>query len=208
MPRSMQFVLLAGVAFVLVFGGLSLQIYNRYDANKKLEKELGGKRAQIDALKSKVRTRDDKEQLLDDIEKVFNEVVEILPLYSPQQDDNIYNALEAYRALHELEFVEIVPIGEKIEGAGAAPPAPGGRNQPRRPAPAKKSEFGTQFQRVELAIRYKGTFLNFLRFLSEVERHPSFLRVDEIVLNPSDSGENPALNITLKVSTFHYVVNP
>ncbi|MFC1706378.1 type 4a pilus biogenesis protein PilO [Planctomycetota bacterium] len=189
MSRLVQVLILGGVGFVLIFGPLAFGIYSRDKTNKTLEGEIESTRKQVDTLRDKTSKQKAKEQLYADIENVFNDLVEILPLYSPEQADSIWNALTAYRSLANLDFQTISWDDEGTRGG-------------RR---AKKGDF----EEINLNIQLSGRFFDFLRFLREVERHPSFLRVDNIILVPSgerDENGDMIHSINLKLTTFHYVV--
>ena len=110
-------------------------------------------------------------------------------------------ALTAYAGESRIIFKGLVTTQEAAKPGTPAPPAAG-------PQPQAAPQRIGDFQRTEIAAKFEGTFQNFLRFLNKVEDNPSFLKVDEINLEPLPGvlTDPRPLSIFVRISTFHYVV--
>jgi Tfp pilus assembly protein PilO len=199
MGRSTQFVVLLAAGFLLIFGSLAFAIFRQRSQNNEIEQEIKDLKAQIQIKQAKTSKHVAKEAEKAEINSIFGQIVGFLPIESPRQQDIIVEQLNGYASYHDLKFQQIV-VDPEEKGKKAAPKKAKGKA-------AGKSDFGDSFQRVGVAIQYRGTFANFLKFLNDVERNPSFLRVDQISLKPIRGEQDPILlDITIRLSTFQYVV--
>ena len=198
-PISQRLAVLIAVV-VVALAGLGYGIYAKASENSALHADIKQLNDDIAGLDAIIATKAAKEKSRDAQIEVFKELVAILPQYSEKQEDAILNALTTYGAYARMRFGGIVP--RSTAPAAAAPGGP-----PRPPGPGQAS---TDFQQTELTLRFEGTFAAFVKFLSLVENHESFLRVDSFQLTPKPLSDGPQpeqrdLNLTVRISTFHYV---
>jgi hypothetical protein len=208
MSSNMQKLILAAAAFLVVFGGLCVAAYSQYNEKEKTLAVVQQLHDEIAIYDAKIATREEKRKHKEAIEDNFNELVEILPQATPRQKDKILEALTAYAAQAKMKFIRLVQDPTML---GSTAPAPGQPQPPQPPPGAQAKPFGDAFEQTVLTVQYSGTFQNFMKFLNLIEVNPltgNFLRVDEVGLEPdkSDAVEPRNANITIKVSTFHYVV--
>lgn len=201
MGSNMQKIILAAAAFLVVFGGLCAATYSQYNEKEKTLATVNQLQDEIGVYEAKIATRDEKRRHKEAIEDNFGELVEILPQANPRQRDRILDALTSYGSQARVKFVRVI-VTEDLKSAPGAPQPP--------PAPGAKP-FGDAFEQTQLAVQYEGTFQNFMKFLNLIEVNSltgNFLRVDEVNLDPGrgEDVEPKVLNITIKLSTFSYVV--
>jgi Tfp pilus assembly protein PilO len=199
MNTGMQKLVLAAAAFLVVFGGLCAAIYSKYNEREKTLAVTAQLRQEIAGYDATIAKRDERRKHKEEIEDVFNELVEILPQASPRQEDKILEDLTSFAAQARLTF----------KGVVLSKAQPGQQQQPAGAPAGQQKAMNSAFQQTELTVRYEGTFANFMRFLNAVENRPSFLRVDDVSLDPiktADAAEPRPLGIQVKLSTFHYVV--
>ncbi len=206
MSSLTQKVAILAVVFVVAFGLLVYAIYDKYEAFAETEKEIEQLDDKIVIYNKQIATLQDKTTHKDNIEKVFKDLVEILPQESPRQKDKILDWVNAYCVDSKVIFDGIyVPQVGKVEDTGRG----GGVPAAAAAAAAKKEkQFGEAFEQTEITVKLKGTFVNFLKFLNRLETNSSFVRVDEMKLDPlpPDDKEPRMLAIVVKLSTFHYVI--
>lgn len=191
-----QKIVLAAACFVVIFGSLVAAIYSKYNEKEATLGQVEQLKQEIRGYQAKIDQKPAKQKLKEDIEDVFTELVDILPQASPRQRDNIFDAVTQYAAIAKIRFKQLIQD---------TPVTMGGQQPPQPQGPAKP--FGDAFEQTNLSLRFEGTFTNFMKFLNMVENHRNFLRVDEIALSPIRSDVEPRiLDITVKFSTFHYVV--
>lgn len=200
MPPITQRLAVVIAVVVVAIAGLGYGIYAKASENSTLQTDINDLNSAITNLEGIIKTRAEKEKSRDAQIEVFKELVAILPQHSDKQEEAIYNSLTTYGAYARLRFQGIVPR----QNAPANAPAGG---PPRPPGPGAASQ---DFQQTELTLRFDGTFANFVKFLSLIENHESFLRVDTFQLTPKPIPEGPQpeqrdLSIVVRISTFHYV---
>jgi hypothetical protein len=198
-PITQRLAVLIAVV-VVALAGLGYGIYAKASENSALQGDINQLNQDISGLEAIIATKAQKEKSRDAQIEVFKELVAILPQYSEKQEDAILNAITTYGAYARMRFGGIVPKSTAPAGAPAGGP-------PRPPGPGGGSQ---DFQQTELTLRFDGTFANFVKFLSLVENHESFLRVDSFALTPKQVSDGPQpeqrdLSIVVRISTFHYV---
>jgi hypothetical protein len=195
--------LIAGIAvFVVILGGIGYGIYAKSDENSAVEGQIQKLNDEIAELQKTIDKKEEMKKHRAAQDEIFKELVTVLPAYSERQDERVMETLTAYASVCKLTPKGLVPkVNAPVAAAPGAPPGPGG----------PQAQGGKDFAQTELRINYEGTFFNFLKFLNMVENNDSFLRVDEILLSPTVLGatevqpEHRLLQITVKISTFHYV---
>ncbi len=178
MNAALQRIVVAVIAFIIIFGGLSYAIYTKYDEKTQLEAQITDLKAQIDTFDAKINTRTAKEKVKADIEGNFENLVLVLPTASPKQADNVLNALTSYAAQWKMEPKNI-SIKQKPSGQQG-------------------------FERTQLDSKWQGDFANTMRFVNAIENNTSFLMIDELTLDPVKGDPAGRMNVSMKVSTFHY----
>jgi len=180
MNSTLQKIVVAALAFLIVFGSLCYEIYDKYDERDRLDQDIKGLDDQISAYDLKIAQKPKLTKIKDDIEDNFTNLVEILPQQNEKQGDRVLDDLTSYAAQAHMD--------------------PKGVNITYKPA--------GQFNQTMLNTRWQGTYANTLRFINAMESRGAFLRIDELTLDPVKSTDSDVklMSVGLKVSTFHYVV--
>jgi len=181
MNSTVQKIVVAALAFLIVFGSLCYEIYANYDERDRLDTEIKGLDDQIQAYDLKIAQKPKLQKIKDDIEDNFTNLVEVLPQYSAKQGDRVLDDLTSYAAQARMD-TKGVNITHKLNG---------------------------DFEQTLLNTRWQGTYANTLRFINAMESRGQFLRIDELTIDPVKSADADAqklMSVGIKVSTFHYVV--
>ncbi len=208
MPPVTQKLIAAVAIFVVVIGSLGFAIYKQTGDNADLQQSVDGLRNEIAGLDAIIATREQKKKNRDAQEDVLKSLVSILPPYSERQEERVYEAVTQYASLAKLKFGGIIPravVSAPVRPTGGGPPGAPAPPAPPKPPGAAASDFA----QTELALKFDGTFFNFLKFVNMVENHESFLRVDQLSLVPArptagPQPENLDVTVTVKISTFQY----
>ena len=195
---QLQKIVLVVVAFVVVLCVLWAAIFSKWQEREAIAAEVTRLEQEIQRFDAKIATRAERRQHRDAIDDVFNELIEILPRASARQQERVLEALTAYAGESRIVFKG---LAQRVE-EGAKPGVP-----PSGPQPQAAPQRIGDFERTEIAARFEGTFENFVRFLSKVENNPSFLKVDEIKLEPIPgvTTDPRPLAIFVRISTFQYL---
>jgi len=206
--RLMQTVIFGSLFFVIVLAMIGVAIHKRVTENEALVGETNGVQAKINGLQTKVNGLDGprgvKTQFAD-LERSFNDLVEVLPLYSPTTSDSFWSAITAYTSGADIQ-VKSLNWTDKQTGEGGVRGLTGAG---AGAAQGKAKAAPTRFKEVVFTLQASGTFFNFLRLLKAFEVHPNFLRVDSFTLTPTTNktGSTDSMhNINMKLTTFYYVV--
>lgn len=192
MTKEIKTVLIFGLIFAVLAGGA---FYFVNETKAKVE----AKEAEIAALKQEIATLAKEaaleEGLIEQLESLkvnFAQYVKILPSPEVATEERLMTMLQekCERAQFGLGDYSVKKDRKKSK---------------------KRSGKGGGFKEIDVTLRAKGTFEQFLRFLNSLERHESFLRVNSFTCTApakpkiDDEGiETWPLDISLNISTFRY----
>lgn len=189
MNKEMRSAAIVFLVFLVIAGIFGYQAYGLSEQKTTLENEIGGLKQEIDALKTKVAKLEDLKKELEEIKQNLDQYIKILPSPEVATEERLLELVQEKRERAQLD-------PESIDMKRS-----GGRGRDR----AAKSGF----LEIDVTVGATATFEQFLRFLNALERHETFLRVNQFTCTlgqtqVEEEEETYPLTVTLNLSTFRY----
>ncbi|MBI4576455.1 MAG: hypothetical protein HY722_09360 [Planctomycetes bacterium] len=120
------------------------------------------------------------EQKRDAVEAVVRQYVRILPDERASSEEEVLRLLQAF--LDEASRVGPGTSHLELQSFAA---------DKTQASPADPSDMGTAFRRYGYTVQLRGTFFQFLTFVSLLENHERFFRVNGFHVTPGESMDDP-----------------